>query len=660
MEKVILGKVWGDLLKRFHWVRGIGQQVRSAKVIQQPVRPARIMQQLVHPVKMMFLLAAAGGWLSVAAQPSGGPYGPVNQSWPLPKTAGKIIYVAPDGNSQASGDQLAAPTTIENAISKAMTGDVLILRGGIYRSGDLEFNQGITIQPYNDEQPVFKGTQVVTQWQRLRGNLWKTPWKTLFRAYPDDWWVPDRHGMRTPLHVFNNDMVFVDGRLLHSAGWPGEVDENSFFIDYEKGFVYIGTDPENRLVEITAHNRAFFRVLKDINGRPNDHKGVIMRGITLTQYAYAGVEIDARFPDNIADPSTFGKDVVGSLFEHCTFSFCGRVGGYLHGDQMVMRHCKVHDTVTEGIFIQSSNDCLLERNIFSRNNIENISGYYPAAVKIFNQTHRIICRDNLVCDQPLSNGIWYDVGNVDGQFLNNWVKDVGTNRGGPANPNATWVNYNGFFFEISKGVVCAGNLFENCDQGVSILNASNAVITQNTFVNSPLVITRDTRGANADHFGWHISTGPGVDQREGHQVFNNLMVGTDQCLVPLMKVIQHPDLCGKLTRPQLTFFDYNIFVQDPDGGQQPLMEGAPVPGETCQMTASDQEALQKLFDGAAQHTLVVKQKNTPLFKGLHLGNYTLNPAFTGAAHAMPLPVHLREMLSLPVKYKSYPGCYPLK
>ena len=43
--------------------------------------------------------------------------------------------------------------------------------------------------------------------------------------------------MYTPLHKFNNDMVFIDGKFLQSAGWEGEVDENSFFINYSTGEV---------------------------------------------------------------------------------------------------------------------------------------------------------------------------------------------------------------------------------------------------------------------------------------------------------------------------------------------------------------------------------------------------------------------------------------
>ena len=90
-----------------------------------------------------------------------------------------------------------------------------------------------------------------------------------------------------------------------------------------------------------------------------------------------------------------------------------------------MRNCRISDTSTEGVYVIASNDVLLERNIFTRNNIENITGYYPAAVKIFNQSYRVTCRDNLVTDLPNSNGIWYDVGNVDGVFVNNWVEGVG-------------------------------------------------------------------------------------------------------------------------------------------------------------------------------------------------------------------------------------------
>jgi hypothetical protein len=74
------------------------------------------------------------------------------------QNAGRIIYVAPAGDKNAPGETLTAPATIETAISKAVTGDVIILRGGTYRTGDLLLNQGIIMQPYLYELPVLKGS----------------------------------------------------------------------------------------------------------------------------------------------------------------------------------------------------------------------------------------------------------------------------------------------------------------------------------------------------------------------------------------------------------------------------------------------------------------------------------------------------------------------
>ncbi len=619
-------------------------------------------------VRVQWLLAAAlmlvfGSQLA-SGQPSGGPYGPVQQYYELPKIAGKIFYVAPDGKAESAGDKLDAPATIEYAIANAKTGDAIVLRGGVYRSGDLLFNQGITLQPYGNEQPVFKGTRVATEWKRIsRSGLWKTKWSTLFRAYPDDWWTRDRFGKTTPLHRFNNDMVFVDGKILRSAGWEGEVDENTFYIDYNDSSVYIGRDPEKHEIEITAFNHGLHRVTKDVHGKKNDHKGVTLKGIVFTQYAYCAFEIDGYEPEGLADPSTFGKDVVGSVIEHCTFSYCGRVGTYLRGDNTVLRNCDVHYTTTEGVYLLSSSDCLLERNKFSHNNIEELDGYYPAAVKIFNQTHRITCRDNLIYDLPVSNGIWYDVGNVDGRFINNYVKDVGTNRGKFGNLRLMWPNYNGFFFEISRHVTAAGNVFENCDQGIFILNSSDAHIYQNTFVNSTVCIGRDLRSAQGDHFGWHPSTGPDVDERFGHIFVNNLLTGDANFEKPLMLVYQHQDLCDKLKDSPLQQFDYNVYVKNGNSGYNGLVMYSPVAKKedgSCSATAESIADLKSLFAGSSANSKVFSGFYLPLFRGAELGNYELNKAFQGSSVATVLPVNIQKLLGLTPKYKPYIGAYPVK
>jgi hypothetical protein len=593
------------------------------------------------------------------AQPSGGPYGPIWQTYELPKQAGKIFYVSPDGKSDQSGESLNNPTTIEAAIERVKTGDAIILKGGTYRTGNLMLNQGITIQPYEDEQPVFKGTYVANEWEDLGNGLWITNWKHLFPTKPQDWWRRNREGKKTPLHRFNNDMVFIDGKFLQSAGWEGEVDENSFYIDYETGTVYIGTNPADRMVEITAFDVALLRTTKEIHGKKSDKRGPVIRGITFTQYAYRAFEIEGTEPEGLSDEKNHGKEVIGTTLEHCSITFCSRVAGYFRGDSLKIRHCRVSDTSTEGIYIIASNDVLLEKNILMRNNIENITGYYPAVVKIFNQSYRVTCNDNLVTDLPNSNGIWYDVGNVDGIFINNWIENVGR-IGKTINTDQLWPSDNGFFFEISKGAICAGNVFVNCDHGVMVLNASDVKMYNNTFVNSIACIGRNSRSAEGDHFGWHPSTGPDVDEREGHVFVNNLLTGDIGFERPLLFVWQQPVLCEKLTKPQLAQFDHNTYIRGAAKTKYPLILWGPTPNSNCQLETDSLETLRKLYPQFEVNSKYYSNYDGPLFRSMELGNYQLLPDFKALTPGIELSDEVKDLINPSAMNEKYIGAYPLR
>lgn len=612
--------------------------------------------QGIFPLAVIACLCAI--FMPASAQPSGGPYGPIQQTYTLTKVDGKIYYVAVDGRADQTGESLVKPTSLEAAIERVRTGDAIVMRGGTYRTGDLLLNQGITIQPYADEQPVLKGTFVATEWKNLGNGLWKTSWTRFFPAKPDSWWSRDKYGKETPLYIFNNDMVFVDGKFLKAVGREGEVDKNSYYIDYDAGQVYIGTDPSNRLVEITAYNLALKRVMGDSHGKTSDHKGPIIRGITFTQYAYRALEVEGKEPEAVSPASEHGKDVVGTTLENCTITFCSRVAAYLRGDHLTLRNCKVSETSTEGIYIIGSSDVLLEKNIFSRNNIERITGYYPAAVKIFNQSYRVTCQDNLVIDLPYSNGIWYDVGNVDGRFLNNWIEGVGDVHRN-FNNKAPYPSQNGFFFEISKGAICAGNVFVNCDQGIFVLNSSSVQVYNNTFVNSTACIARNGRTpANDRMFGWHSSTGPDVDKRTGHVFVNNLLSGDSNYQRPLLFVWQPDSLCKQLPTRLLKELDHNVYVRSAEKTPAPLILWSPAPGEQCQAAFETLNDLRKLFPQFSANSLSYDGYNGPLFKSTALGNYQLLPTAPGATSGMQLPAEIKNLLGLSVKNGHYVGAYP--
>lgn len=595
-------------------------------------------------------LAALGMFATAAlAQPSGGPYGPVPQRYEVPKAA-HVHFVAPDGKADASGASIHDPTTIEAAVARVVTHDAIVMRGGTYRTGGLQLNQGVTLQPYGEEVPVLKGTRVATEWQNLGRNVWRTKWTTLFPARPLAWWRADREGMQTPLHRFNNDMVFIDGEPLQSAGWEGEVGPKSFYIDYEQGFVYIGTDPAGRLVEITAHDVALHRPSRAVHGKPSDRRGPTLRGITFTQYAYRAIDIEGKKPSTPVseeptdDPfgpspeSAHGKEVVGTRLEHVTISHCSRVAGYFRGDGLVIRNSLISDTSTEGIYVIGSSDVLLERNLIRRNNVERLTGYYPAAVKIFNQSHRVTVRDNLIVEQPHSNGVWWDVGNRDGVFVNNHVE--GTMAG--------------LFFEISHGVVVAGNVFVDNQQGVRVLNSAGAKVHHNTFINSPVLIDRNERSAEGDHFGWHPQTGPDVNERTGHVFEGNLLVADAKVKGPLLRFEQPPAVCGKVTAPMSTRVDGNLYMRA--GSGQPLVSWAPVPGAACQASFASLDDFRRSVPGVEPDGWALPLPAGAVFRSPELRRYELAHVPAGVK-PRPVPVDVRQLLGW-TDAQHLPGALP--
>jgi hypothetical protein len=568
---------------------------------------------LARTVPLLLAAAALAG--PALAAPSGGPYGPIPQRYEVP-AQGRVLYVAPDGKADASGDTLARPTTLEAAIARVVTGDTVVLRGGTYRTGSLQLNQGITLQPYLDEVPVLKGTRVADKWEALRDGVWRIKWDTLFPAQPLAWWRREREGMRTPLHRFNNDMVFVDGTPLASVGWEGELDEHSYYIDYAAGYVYVGQDPKDHLVEITAHDIALHRPSREVHGKPSDGKGPTIRGLTFTQYAFRAIDIEDRKPSTgpneeptddpvgISDPSRHGKQVVGTLLENVTISHTSRVAGYFRGDGLVIRNSLISDTGTEGIYVIGSSDVLLERNIIRRNNVEQLTGYYPGAVKIFNQSYRVTVRDNLVIDHPHSNGVWYDVGNVDAVVVDNYFE--GTQIG--------------LFFEISKGLVAAGNVFVDNDQGIRILNSSRARIYQNTFIDSPAVFERDGRSAHGDHFAWHPATGPDVDERVGHVFKGNLVVASEPSDTPLLAFVQAAALCGKLGGSMAAAVDGNAYVRAGTSG--PLVSWGPGKGKDCK-EAYDSAAAFSRATGFDRDSVDRRGQAGSIFRSVELKRFEL-------------------------------------
>jgi hypothetical protein len=261
----------------------------------------------------------------------------------------------------------------------------------------------------------------------------------------------------------------------------------------------------------------------------------------------------------------------------------------------------------------------------------------------------------LVTDQQNSIGIWYDVGNVDGVFINNWLENIHydeTHR----KPLDVWPTGAGFYFEISRGAICAGNVFINCDTGIHLRNAADVQMYQNTLINSQVLIGRTERTTTGDHFDWHPSTGPDIDERIGHVFVNNLLYGDENFKKPLLYIWQPDTLCGIVTNPQLNQLDYNMYVQNSDTKNTPLIYWSTFKKNDCKtLSLKSLEDLKELNPGFSNKSSYFPNYNGPLFKGSHLGNYQLLQSFPGAYTAAELPSDVSKLLG---KSEQYIGAYP--
>jgi hypothetical protein len=205
-------------------------------------------------------------------------------------------------------------------------------------------------------------------------------------------------------------------------------------------------------------------------------------------------------------------------------------------------------------------------------------------------------------------------------------------------------------------VICAGNVFVDCDKGVRILNSTNAQVYHNTFVNTVASFERTERSAVNDHFGWHPATGPAVEERDGHSFVGNLLTGDENFHQALLRFEQTKPLCGKLTKPQVARLDDNVYVRRGSSIGQPLVVWSPVEGENCVTELSNLEELRRINPDYEAHGLYFSNWYGSVFKGPQLGNYAPNGGLRRAV-AEQMPPEIQQALGWAAERAYAPGAY---
>ena len=487
------------------------------------------------------------------------------------------------------------------------------MRGGLYRTGGIEFDTAITIQPYRNETPVLKGSKIADEWAPF-DEFWVTDWPYLLKLD-----IPGWFGAKETQGVYwRGDAVFINGEMLKPVNKLEELEPGRFYCDYDKARVYIADNPEGQKMEIVAE--AFG--LKRTHSAEADPNGPVIRGLTLMHYGDVGLSIIGKQKHAPIPKGEMPLAPINTRIEHCRFLDATLLNLRIISPGAVIAHNEISGSAYTGMNIYTSHDAVLEHNIIADNNRWRNSGY-PAGIKIFDQSVGFIVRNNWV-ENNAAKAIWYDVGHHDGLVYENYFRG----------------NSTGCIVEISHTVSIFGNVFENNAKGVWIQNAGDNEIFNNTFINSNLRLHRSDRGAGNDKFGWHASTGPGPLNYHGHIVKNNVFGPMSRIAFVEKKAID-PEF-------QSQEISHNIFAT---GERPPFSTSKPIARKQWEKWDGSLADFEAKFPGKVTDSVSLDCGPEDLFKDFEIGDLRLKDFETPPA-STAIPAIAAEILGVD---KSTPG-----
>jgi alpha-L-arabinofuranosidase len=190
-------------------------------------------------------------------------------------TCTREYHVSPGGNDQNPGSASKPFRTISAAALIAQPGDIITVHKGTYRErvnpprGGLSDTRRIIYQAAPGEKVEIKGSEVVRNWSKVRGDVWKVSLPNSFfgkfNPYSDlihgDWFFPKNRQHHTGAVYLNGDWLIEAAKLEDvyianedSPVWFGQVEKDSTFIWAQ----FKGVDPNVQQVEINVRQTVFY------------------------------------------------------------------------------------------------------------------------------------------------------------------------------------------------------------------------------------------------------------------------------------------------------------------------------------------------------------------------------------------------------------------
>jgi len=203
----------------------------------------------------------------------------------------KEYYVAKNGDDKNTGTSESPFLTIQAAANIAQPGDIITVHKGVYREritpprGGKSDSKRITYQAAKNEKVEIKGSEIVNNWVKFSGTVWKAtisnsifgnynPYKDLIKG---DWFY-DLGRVHHTGEVYLNGKSFWEMELLEKVLNPKPVANNfdpegstfTWFCesDDESTYIYANfhdKNPNDKLIEINVRESCFYPDSTNIN-----------------------------------------------------------------------------------------------------------------------------------------------------------------------------------------------------------------------------------------------------------------------------------------------------------------------------------------------------------------------------------------------------------
>ena len=200
----------------------------------------------------------------------------------VPAADAREFHVAIHGNDSNAGSKAAPFRTIQRAADLAQPGDVITVHEGVYRErispprGGQSDAKRIVYQAAPGEKAEIKGSEVVKNWVKVQGDVWKAVLPNSFfgsfNPYSDlihgDWFNPKGRQHHTGAVYLNGDWLTeaatLDDVLKPAAAaplWFARVDKENTTIWAQ----FKGVNPNEQEAEINVRRTVFYPEKTGIN-----------------------------------------------------------------------------------------------------------------------------------------------------------------------------------------------------------------------------------------------------------------------------------------------------------------------------------------------------------------------------------------------------------